>query len=315
MPGAAAPRLARRSFVLASTAALVAMRASIALGDGDLAAEALFREGREHMDKQDYATACAKFTESERLDPAPGTLLNIAECSEKLGRTATAWKSYAEAADRLDANDDRRPYALQRRDALATHLPRLHVDVRQTGAGCRLYEDDVEVGQSTWGDALPADPGPHELKLACPHHKAAIVRAAVATEGQSSVEISPGEAEKEGGGSSGLSAVSVVGWVLGGVGLGTLGAGLVTGGLVLDRKSKVDSLCTHTMPPRCPPDGVAAASQGKTLSAVSTATFVSGLVLLGTGVTLVVVGATSNKPSPSAALVVGPTFVGARGAF
>jgi hypothetical protein len=54
------------------------------------AAEALFREGRDAAKHGDLETACADFAESQRLDPAPGTLLNLAECEEKLGRVASA---------------------------------------------------------------------------------------------------------------------------------------------------------------------------------------------------------------------------------
>src|SRR5262249_55537702 len=46
------------------------------------AAEALFRQGRQAMEAKDFATACPKFAESQRLDPAVGTLMNWATCEE-----------------------------------------------------------------------------------------------------------------------------------------------------------------------------------------------------------------------------------------
>src|SRR5687768_2981870 len=48
------------------------------------AAEALFRQGRQAADAGDHAKACEKFKESNRLDPALGTVFNIADCEEKL---------------------------------------------------------------------------------------------------------------------------------------------------------------------------------------------------------------------------------------
>ena len=60
------------------------------------AAEALFREGRTAAQKKDFTTACAKFRESNRLDPAVGTVFNIADCEERLGRLATSWTLFQE---------------------------------------------------------------------------------------------------------------------------------------------------------------------------------------------------------------------------
>src|SRR5262245_37563455 len=54
------------------------------------AAEALFREGRQLMDSGAIAQACVKFEESLRLDPALGTMLNLAVCEERAGNTKRA---------------------------------------------------------------------------------------------------------------------------------------------------------------------------------------------------------------------------------
>src|SRR5580704_7129436 len=67
------------------------------------AAEALFAEGRRLVDAGDFANACPKFADSERLDPSVATLLNLGACYEKAGRTASAWATFREAISAAQA--------------------------------------------------------------------------------------------------------------------------------------------------------------------------------------------------------------------
>src|SRR5260221_208371 len=61
-------------------------------------ANILFDEGRKAMASRDYLQAIEKLQQSQKLDPAVGTLLNLAESFATLGRSASAWSAYRDAA-------------------------------------------------------------------------------------------------------------------------------------------------------------------------------------------------------------------------
>src|SRR5687768_16841895 len=78
------------------------------------AAEALYRAGRDSAKKGDWDKACSQFAESQRLDPAPGTLLNLADCEERRGLIASAWSHYTEASTQFKPGDTRTKFSKER---------------------------------------------------------------------------------------------------------------------------------------------------------------------------------------------------------
>src|SRR5258706_6398517 len=90
-------------------------------------AEKLFAEARKLLDAGKYAEACQRLADSQKLDPGVGTLLNLAQCYEKMGRTATAWATYHEAAAAARANGQmyREQKAARAADGLVPNLSQL----------------------------------------------------------------------------------------------------------------------------------------------------------------------------------------------
>jgi serine/threonine-protein kinase len=179
-----------RVFVLATlTVAVLASgppaRAQTAPSGNDrVAAEALFDEGRTLVAAGKIAEACPKFADSQRLDPSPSTLLNLASCWEKLGRTATAWVTYREAASASHAlgRADYVAAAQRHAEALAPKLARVTVEVPHPVEGLELRRDGMVVSSVEWGQAIPVDPGTHTIQARAPGHAEWTV-AAVALEG------------------------------------------------------------------------------------------------------------------------------------
>ena len=136
-------------------------------------AEVLFREGRKLMDAGKTAAACEKFAASERLESSIGTLLNLGDCYEQLGKLASAWASFkkAEATARRGGKDGKRLAEAKRRARLVeVDLSMLTILVPPDSRieGLVVRRGDVVVDGAVWGAAVPVDSGPYVISAEAP---------------------------------------------------------------------------------------------------------------------------------------------------
>ncbi len=140
------------------------------------------------MERGETAAACRRFEESQRLDPLPGTLLNLAVCHEKEGRTATAWVEFhdAEVVARRDGREDRVALAAERARSLERRLLRLSVVVAPEAEtpGLAVALDGADLARPAWGNPLPVDPGEHVVEASAAGKVTRSVRVTLAGEGQ-----------------------------------------------------------------------------------------------------------------------------------
>jgi hypothetical protein len=137
-----------------------------AQADDEATARALFEEGRRLAESKDYDAACQKFEAAGKLYVSTGVLLNLADCYEKTGRTASAWATFGEAApvaEHVGRADDAIE-AKRRQARLEPRLSRLAIRVLHEEPGLTIKRDGVEVPPPAWNDATPVDPGPHEVR-------------------------------------------------------------------------------------------------------------------------------------------------------
>jgi hypothetical protein len=169
---------ARRTSILILAALLLAhgLQSAAAETRDPAAGEALFREGRRLLKAGDLQNACAKLEESQRLDPAPGTLANLADCEEQLGRTASAWEHWRRVAEQLPATDSRRATARARSTLLEKQVARLSIALAPPLAqdpppSLLVKRDGVALGQAAYGVPLPLDPGRHLVLVTARDHR------------------------------------------------------------------------------------------------------------------------------------------------
>jgi hypothetical protein len=287
---------------------------------GDAGAEALFRAGREAAAKGDYATACSRFEESHRLEPAAGTVFNLADCYEKRGQLASAWQRYREAKERLPAGDERSAFAETRILALEPRLPKLALELAPSASSALVKRDGVEIRAASLGIDVPVDPGPHEIVVTMSGHADRTVSLQLAEAESKRIVLEPGpalaqepSATPDRTATASGSSTAPAGYVVGGIGVAGVATSLVLGAMVLDRKNTVEQECVHDV---CSQKGADAADSGKTLSTISTIAFAAGAVGVGVGLYLVL----SSKPSAETArleLVTRPglTTLGVGGRF
>ncbi len=163
-------RLLSASLVLACLGSAPVARADVQTDKAT--AEALFGEARRLMAAGNFEQACPKLAESQRLDPAPGTTLNLANCYERAGKTASAWAAYKDAEAAASRADQKDRAALARKKAAVLEMQLATVTILvspdATIPGLDVRRDGVSLAQSAWGTALPVDPGSHEVVSSAP---------------------------------------------------------------------------------------------------------------------------------------------------
>jgi hypothetical protein len=145
---------------------------SASADDASIRAQALFDDARRLMEAQRYAEACPKFAASQKLDPGAGTLLNLADCYDKNGQTASAWATFAEAAAEAakSGHPDWAAQARERGQALAPDLANLTVTAVSPPSGFVVERDGARLQDGEIGTAIPVDPGRHTVTATAPGH-------------------------------------------------------------------------------------------------------------------------------------------------
>lgn len=294
------------------------------------AAQALFEEGKQLLDAGNAARACPKFEASQKLDAGVGTQLNLADCYERVGKTASAWAIFLEAASTAKAQgqSDREQIARDRARTLEGKLAKLTLAAgdAQSMQGAEVTINGRAIPQDSWGVPLPIDPGTQQIEVRAPGKKP----------WSSTVEVKPGPGEqtvtipaleaapKSETSSAPTSRVSTqpsptmtthedrggglrtAGWITAGVGILGVGVGSYFGLAAVSKNRDSKGNCrTATL---CDPAGLSLRNDAKDAATISTIAFVAGGALVAGGVTLLLLGRSDEEPRAALSVTGAPSF-------
>ncbi len=302
------------------------------------AAEALFQQGRALTKEGRIGEACAKFADSQRLDPALGTELNLARCYEANGQTASAWALYKDVAVVAERAGQRDRSRLARRHAvdLEKHLSRMTIELTPPAGGTEsdlsLQRDGKVVDRAEWNVPIPLDPGEHTIAATAPGRQSWSTKVTLAAGDSVTVSVPPlaiasaPSPTTEAPASPGTNGVPnapqppdspptkshepadsgrtlrTVAVVVGGTGLVGLAVGSVFG---IVAKNTYDGAHCPTVV-TCSSDGLDATAAAHSDATAATVLFAVGGAALAGGVVLYLLSSSKSGSAPSTALSIGP---------
>jgi hypothetical protein len=188
----------RSGFAAAAVLVVVLGSTSPARGatpDGRASARQHSSRAEELKKQGKLAEACAELQEAERLDSKLPTLLDLAECTESLGKLLEAQTQWALARDR--AKHDEKPQSRSRAEArLAAVQKRVpHLTLQLTAsvpAGAQVLIDDVALDSASLANAISMNPGDHTIRVTLSGHDDAKYNVKLAESDNQSLPVAVG---------------------------------------------------------------------------------------------------------------------------
>ncbi|HKY40478.1 MAG TPA: hypothetical protein VJN18_31305 [Polyangiaceae bacterium] len=333
-------------FTLTSALALALHTSDVAAqasASDKAAAEALFDQGLRLMRQNSFTEACPKLEESNRIDPAVGTLLYLGECYERVGQTASAWATFREAASLATTSNqpDRARTASARAQEIEPKLSRLSIELASEVAriqGVVVKRGGQRIEPALYGTPLPVDPGDHRVEVTAPGYEPWSTAVTVAAGGGSANVRVPGlvkapeskapaaqptagnpgpaaavtpspEPPRDMGARGSLTTQETLGLVVSGVGIVGVGLGSYFGVRAISKNSDAEEDCSTDV--LCSPNGLKLTDEARADANFSNIAFIGGGVLLTTGVVLYLTGGRRQPQSVALVPLIAPNLAAA----
>ncbi len=277
-----------------------------AAGPATAQADGLYQRAQELASAGRYAEALPLFEQSQQLDPALGTQFAIAECHEKTGREALAYRAYVELQRR--AHEAGKPKIEQRSQeriaALGPRVPRLRVRLDPADADAVITVDGEP---NVAGEIQVVDPGAHTVRVIAPSRKAWEQRPVAAPGATLDVVVPKLAVVDAVAAKHDPVARRSIGVVTALSGVGLVAAGGIFGGVALSKRGDAAAACPDRA--MCSTQAQADAwSSAAGSGTVSTVLVIVGVAALGTGISLYL-----SAPRPAAARVAAASLAVAGG--
>jgi serine/threonine-protein kinase len=279
-------------------------RAQVTASD-KAAAEALFDRGITLMREGKLDEACARLEQSQSIERGIGTMLYLAECYEKQGRSASAWALFREAASEAQAAGqfERAQAGRQRAEKLEPTLSKLTIDVPDAVRvpNLEITRNGAPLPSSVWGIPLPVDPGqlrveahapgylpssqtvaiekgPHQAQIEIGKLEAAPQLAAPTPLVTAPVEAAPPAAPAPVAPvEHGMSKAKLAGLIIGSAGAALLVVGAGFGGRAIKQNNAAKPDCNGKL---CSQAGLDASNNAQTAAKVADVGIIGGAALL-----------------------------------
>jgi serine/threonine-protein kinase len=292
------------------------------------AAEALFDEGKSLLEQGRFQEACPRFEQSQEIDPGVGTLLYLGECYVRVGKLASAWAIFREAASaaRASGQGERARIGEDRARELRPRLAELAILVpSEQPAGFEVLLDGKLVSSALFGGFFPVDAGSHQVIVRAPGYEPWAIPLDLRAEGERQTVQVPGltpsprdQAVRIEPPPAALAASSTappardlrpLAYWLGGGGLVALATGVVFGVIANGHDNESDDYCVED---RCNLRGADENQKARDWALAANVAYGVGVVALGAGAVIYFTGGSRSESAPPAAslhlkTVLGPT--------
>jgi hypothetical protein len=282
----------------------VATAGTVAAADPERATQK-FQEGVHYRDAGDYARAAASFEESEGLTASPGTLLNLGNCYERLGRLRDAEGAYQRALEDSEKELDRTrregwsEFAKQRIAEVSGRVPSLMV--RASTEGAQVFLNDHPIQQ---GRAVRLDPGRYRLEARGEGRRSFVRDIELGERQQLEVMLpelaeeapippppaAPSRAPLEQEASTESARFGVAPWILWGSGAAFMGSAVVTGVMAKSKENHLKESCPDVDPDTqkhvCDPSLASTKHAAQTLATTTNVLWGVGIVSAAVGTVL-----------------------------
>jgi tetratricopeptide (TPR) repeat protein len=271
------------------------------------ASESLEQLGEALLAEGNLESACPKLEQSVAAAPSGKGAFLLGHCYNAQGKVASAWAAYRQAAVFFvdEGNEPNAALSRTRAQELEPKVSKLTIAPAVEVEGMEVLRDGVSFGIGIVGVPIAIDPGKHTVEVRAPGHRSWRTEVVVRPNGDRAVvAVPPLQRLKSASDHApstktvkrrGASALLPAGIVTAGAGTALLAVGGILGAVAARYVDRADAdllLCGNDN--QCTPDGIALIERADDYATASTVTFVLGAVGTVTGVTLLVIEASTG---------------------